>query len=294
VTAYAATQCLAGVESVGDALEAYARLGIDHVELSGPHDRPSSPELLDALARMPFEFVVHNYFPAPDEPFVLNLASADGAVRQRGIDHVVDNLELCARIGSPLYTVHGGFRCDPGTDFVFHPERGMTGAELAMDLFADSIAQACRRAEQLGIDIGVENNVLSPANDAKSPGDPFLLFLTASDYEQLAARVSSPRLGALLDVGHLNVTCHTLGLDRSAVVAEMLPFASALHLHDNDGSADQHLPVTPASWFMPHLSGEVGRRMILEPQGLSETELRECIDLVDDAVRAATPVRSGE
>ena len=294
MTVYAATQCLAGIESVGDALDAYERLGIDHVELSGPHDPPPSPELLDGLAQMPFEFVIHNYFPAPAEPFVLNLASADGAVRQRGIDHVMDDLDRCARIGSPLYTLHGGFRCDPGPDFVFHPERGLIGAERAMELFADSIAQACRRAEVLGVDIGVENNVLSVANHAKSPDDPFLLFLTASDYEQLAALVTSPRLGALLDVGHLNVTCHTLGLDRSAVVAEMLPFVSAFHLHDNDGNGDQHLPVTPDSWFLPLISHDAGRRMILEPQGLSRAEMRENIRLVDEAVEAATPVRSSE
>lgn len=294
MTVYAATQCLTGIGSVAEALDAYARVDINYVELSGPHDRPPSPELLDALAQMPFEFVVHNYFPAPEEPFVLNLASLDGAVRQRGIDHAMENLELCARIRSPLYTVHGGFRCDPGPDFVFHPERGMTEVERAIDLFADSMAQVCRRAEHLGIDIGVENNVLSPANHAKSPDDPFLMFLTASDYQQLSARVSSPRLGALLDVGHLNVTCHTLGLDRSSVVAEMLPFVSAFHLHDNDGSADQHLPVTAASWFMPLISGEVARRMILEPQGMSEAELRECIRLVNDAVQPGTPVGSSE
>ena len=294
MTAYAATQCLAGVESVADALETYARLGIGHVELSGPHDLPPSPELLDGLARTPFEFVVHNYFPAPEEPFVLNLASGDAAIRERGVDHVMGDLELCARIGAPLYTVHGGFRCDPGPDFVFRPERGMTGHEEAMDLFADSIARICRRAEELGVDVGVENNVLSPANHAKSPDDPFLLFLAASDYEQLASRVDSPRLGALLDVGHLNVTCHTLELDRSEVVAGMLPFVTAFHLHDNDGSADQHLAVTPASWFLPLISGEAGRRMILEPQELSESELRESIRLVDDAVEAAAPVRSRE
>jgi sugar phosphate isomerase/epimerase len=284
VTAYVATQSLAGIESVGMALDTYSRLGIDHVELSGPHERPPSPELIGALAQMPFEFVVHNYFPAPEEPFVLNLASADAGVRQRAIDHVMRNLELCARIGSPLYTVHGGFRCDPGPDFIFRPERGMTDAERAMDLFADAIARICQLAEQLGIDVGVENNVLSPANHAKSPEDPFLLFLTGRDFEQLTARVRSPRLGALLDVGHLNVTCHTLGLDRSAAAAAILPFVSSFHLHDNDGTADQHLPVTSSSWFLPLISGGVGRRMILEPQGLSEAELSESIRIVDDAV----------
>jgi sugar phosphate isomerase/epimerase len=294
MTAYAATQCLAGVASVADALGTYARLGIAHVELSGPHDRPPSPELLDSLARMPFEFVIHNYFPAPAEPFILNLASADPAVRQRGVGHVMNNLELCARIESPLYTVHGGFRCDPGPDFAFHPEGGMTEAERAMDLFADSIAEICRRAEELGVDIGIENNVLSPANHAKSPDDPFLLFLTAGDYQDLAARVDSPRLGALLDVGHLKVTCQSLGLDRSAAAAEFLPFVTAFHLHDNDGSADQHLPITMDSWFMSLISGGVDHRMILEPQDLTEAELRECIRLVDHAVQAAPPVRSPE
>lgn len=294
MSAFAATQCLAAVDSLGDALEAYERLGIRHVELSGPHDRPPSRHLLDSLGRMPFEYVIHNYFPAADEPFVLNLASADAAVRQRGIDHVLGNLELSARIGSPLYTVHGGFRCDPGPDFIFHPERGMTAAETAMDLFADSIMRVCRRAEELGVDIGVENNVLSPANNAKSPDDPFLLFLTGSDYQELAARISSPRLGALLDVGHLNVTCRTLALDRSALVADLLPFVTAFHLHDNDGSSDQHLPVTPDSWFLPLISGDGDRRMILEPQGLSEAELLGCIRLVDDAAQQAAPMRSSE
>lgn len=294
MTAYAATQCLEGVDSVAEALDTYARLGIDRVELSGPHDRPPSREVLDGLAAMPFEFVVHNYFPAPDEPFVLNLASADPAVRQRGIDHVLGNLELCARIGAPLYTVHGGFRCDPRPDFVFRPDEGMVAEELAMDLFADAIARACQRAEELGVDIGVENNVLSPANHATSPDDPFLMFLGAADFAQLAERVASPRLGALLDVGHLNVTCHTLGLDRPTAVADMLPFVTAFHLHDNDGSADQHLPLTPASWFLPLLAGDDGRRMILEPQGLSQAELHESIRLVDDAVQAVAPLRSGE
>lgn len=287
MTAYAATQCLSSVETLADALDVYVRLGIDHVELSGPHEPPPSRETLDGLEAMPFEFVMHNYFPAPSEPFVLNLASADPAIRQRGIEHVLGNLELCARIGAPLYTVHGGFRCDPGPDFVFHPELGMSGAEQAMDLFADSMGQACRRAEDLGVDIGVENNVLSPANHAKSPDDPFLLFLTASDYGQLAARVSSPRLGALLDVGHLNVTCATLGLDRTTVASDMLPFVTAFHLHDNDGSADQHRPITSASWFLPLIAGQAASRMILEPQDLSEAELLDSLRTVDDAVAAA-------
>lgn len=293
MTAYAATQCLAGVDSIADALDTYGRLGIDHVELSGPHDRPPSRELLEALATMPFRFVVHNYFPAPEEPFVLNLASADPAIRQRGIEHVMANLELCARIAAPLYTVHGGFRCDPGPDFVFRPDRGVTPVEEALDLFADSIARVCRRAEELGVDVGVENNVLSPANHAKAPDDPFLMFLTAADYQELSARVSSPRLSVLLDVGHLNVTCHTLGLDRSAVAAEMLPFVGAFHLHDNDGSADQHLPPAADSWFLPLVASHPARRMILEPQGLSEAELRQSIRLVDEAT-AATPARSSE
>jgi sugar phosphate isomerase/epimerase len=54
----------------------------------------------------------------------------------------------------------------------------------------------------------------------------------------------------LLDLGHLNVTATTLHFGHYEFIDAVAPAVAAFHLHDNDGSADQHLPVAGESWAM--------------------------------------------
>ena len=56
--------------------ERYLRKGIKNIELSGG---VHTPTLVEDLLKIKKEanFQVHNYFPPPKNPFVLNLASAD-------------------------------------------------------------------------------------------------------------------------------------------------------------------------------------------------------------------------
>ena len=57
-------------ETVSDYLEA----GINHIELSaGKYSADIQAELMPFTKKC--NFTVHNYFPVPKEPFVLNLAS---------------------------------------------------------------------------------------------------------------------------------------------------------------------------------------------------------------------------
>src|SRR5439155_22966030 len=54
----------------------------------------------------------HNYFPAPDVPFVLNLASMKPAIRQRSIEHCIQGVRLAQKVGAPFYSAHAGFCVD--------------------------------------------------------------------------------------------------------------------------------------------------------------------------------------
>ena len=73
---FVSTACLPGQESLDQRLGRYEDQGLDAVELGG--GVLVQPADLASLVKRPQSFLVHNYFPPPAEPFVVNLASAEG------------------------------------------------------------------------------------------------------------------------------------------------------------------------------------------------------------------------
>lgn len=193
-------------------------------------------------------FFIHNYFPAPTASFVLNLASADETVRDQSVTLVEAALELSARLGAPFYSVHGGFITDPvgfdGSGFLFPAPESKDDATRAMERFIGVLRGLLKSAATRGVKILVENNVCVPAAVGK------LLLQSADGFSQLFAELPDPNLGMLLDTGHLNVSARTLGFDRGQFVDRVQPHVCAFHVHDNDGTADQHEVVAPGSWVL--------------------------------------------
>jgi sugar phosphate isomerase/epimerase len=241
---HASTACL-GAHELWPTLDQYAENGIAAVEL-GSCRLATTDGLADRLRDYGMHYLVHNYFPPPADPFVLNLASSEGATRRRSLDFVEDALELCAVVGSPLYSVHGGFVTDPvvGADgrLVFPDPPHRAAGEEAMDRYIAAIAHAADSAQRLDLDLLVENNVCTPENRGK------LLLQTDEEIASLFAQVDSPALGLLLDAGHLTVTAATLGFDRNEFVERLTPWIRAIHAHENDGAVDSHHPVRTGGW----------------------------------------------
>src|SRR5437868_4888663 len=91
---------------VDDAL----RLGVTHVELSS--GLAHAPALNATIARgmdRGLHFLVHNYFPAPAEPKVLNLTASDPADLAWSRAHCKRALDLSARVGGGFYSLHSGY-----------------------------------------------------------------------------------------------------------------------------------------------------------------------------------------
>jgi sugar phosphate isomerase/epimerase len=227
---------------------------------------------------MECQFLVHNYFPPPTEPFVLNLASGDKGIRRRSLDLVSEALALTARLGAPFYSVHAGFVTDPtsfgATSFVFPMPASPNEAQSAMGRFTRALEIALNCAQRFGVQLLVENNVCSPEQRGK------LLLQTAEEYLSLFRALRSPYLGVLLDTGHLNVTAHTLGFDRISFVDKVAPYIRAFHIHDNDGSADTHQPVKPGSWVLDVLGRPefAGLPIVVETRFEAVTDLRRYVD----------------
>ena len=273
---FVSTACLPGVQPITSRISLYRSHGLNAIELGAgvSIDKDS----LSQVAGMGCQFLVHNYFPPPSEPFVLNLASGDDSIRKRSLDLISEALALTARLGAPFYSVHAGFITDPTsfgtTSFVFPMPASPDEPQFAMDRFTTALEIAVDRAQHLGVQLLVENNVCSHELRGK------LLLDTADEFLTLFHILPSPYLGILLDTGHLNVTAHTLDFDRMSFVDEVTPYIRAFHVHDNDGIADTHQPVQPGSWVFDVLRRPefAGLPIVVEARFETVADLRRHVD----------------
>ncbi|HBY07192.1 MAG TPA: hypothetical protein DEH22_05180 [Chloroflexi bacterium] len=272
---YASTACLSGTEPLWDRIARYMDVGFSQIELGAGVS--VTPEDLEALPGFEGALLIHNYFPPPEDPFVLNLASADAGIRQRSATLVRRALDLCAVVCAPFYSLHGGFITDPtgfGThSFIFPRPESPAEKDAALARFVTEIEAILAYARPLGVAVLVENNVCDQNLVER------LLFVEANDFLTLKQALPDNYLGILLDTGHLNVSAHTLGFDRLDFIDQVSPFVRALHVHDNDGSADQHRPLQSGSWILDVLRRPIftDLPLVLESKFASVENLAEQI-----------------
>jgi len=278
---YVSTGALAG-KTVAEALAAATRLGLGAVELSSgmPHDPAAA--MTATAARQQFKLLVHNYFPAPADPFVLNLAAADPAVLDRSRAHARAAMDLSAKLGAPFYAAHAGFMMQPQVSDLGRPfgtDAPLTPRADALALFTDSVRDLLAYGRGLGVGFLVENNVVAPFNAPNGRNDRLLL---ADPDEMLAfaAAIDDPGFGYLLDTGHLQVSARTLGFDLDAAMTALAPYIRAFHLSDNDGAADTNEPFGPDAWFLPWLRTCADAAVVIELRRVPDAALAACLDAV--------------
>ena len=98
-----------------DVVEELLSRGIDCVELSGGSHSATLLEDLKAFTT-DVQFQIHNYFPPPENPFVLNLGSLNPEVGAQSFAHVERALQWCQILGANRYSFHAGFLIDPRSE----------------------------------------------------------------------------------------------------------------------------------------------------------------------------------
>lgn len=224
------------------------------LELSGgAHSPRVHDELRELSAHTPI--MLHNYFPPPKDPFVLNLASADPEIAKRSCDLVTLALDLSAEFGASHYAVHSGYCLDPAVSSLGRPLQGAVSGsrQRAVDALVANLSSLGEHAREVGVRLLVENHVLAAFNLEKFDENPLLM----ADPDEIELVIAELRdnVGLLMDVGHLKVSSHTLGFDLPDAMARLLPLAEGFHLSENGGMADDHLSFGDDAWFLPHLVG---------------------------------------
>lgn len=226
-----------------------------------------------------FTFLIHNYFPAPREPFVLNLASADKNIRQMSIDHCRQALSLCQQLNIPFYSVHAGFLADLQPNDLGRKQSDLPfiDRDAGLKYFTNSITQLLNDK----VDVLIENNINSHENLVNGQNRLYLLAEPEETY-QFFSKINDPRLGLLVDLGHLNVSSQQLHFDKYQFLDKLPHWIKAFHLSANDGESDQGLSFSADEWFIKPLKQFPKAVKIIEIDNNNSTEtLSACIKIID-------------
>jgi len=227
--------------------------GINEIELSGG---VYSESLLDDLLILSskINFQIHNYFPPPKKPFVLNLGSLDTEVGMRSYEHVVKALEWCSILGSDHYSFHAGFLLDPGVDELGKKitDRGLYNRDESIEIFISRVKDLNEIAKKSNITLMIENNVLSKNNSIEFKNNPLLMCYPEECCEILNYLPENIKL--LIDVAHLKVSANSLKFNPEKMFQMCENRIGGYHLSDNNGLSDTNHAFNSKSWFWKYLN----------------------------------------
>ena len=210
-------------ETVTEFVDYVTARGLNHVELKREylhaHPEAPTPQELGALRReRDVSFTLH----APFRDW--NLGSFNDASRRASVDQVKRTLDDAAAAGAGAVVVHGG--SVPRR----YPERVR---EKARRNAVRSLGECADHAARVGVPLCLENQPRSEttARHTTTPDD-LAATLDAVDADPEWLRVT-------LDVGHAKVNGH----DWREFADRFGDRVEVVHLHDNDGAADDHDPL---------------------------------------------------
>lgn len=200
--------------AIAEGLDRLAQTGIPGLELFMEGAAWWHPEAIRAVeqARPAFAGTVSIHPPAWD----VNMASYTGPVREMSIRIYREAIDIAQRLRAAYVVLHVGWRgaaCFPAAEYLARAE--------------DAIRPLVPDAREAGVRIAVENVGWLGSE-----------ICDQAEFTALIHRLPEGA-GALLDVGHARLA----GWDLDAALRDLAPRMIAVHLHDNNGRSDQHLPI---------------------------------------------------
>lgn len=259
--------------------------GISHIELSANLccDQSILSELIHFVELRQFKFLVHNYFPSPEVPFVLNLASVDSSMIERNRIFCKDAIRLCAKLKSPYYSVHAGYCFNALVEHLGDDLSGLKPVQMeeAKAIFIESMKIIADYAKLYNITVLIENNVLS-SNNLVEGENKLLLGVNADDLIHILHRVERENIGLLLDVGHLYVSSKSLEFSIEKFIDACKPFIKCIHFSENDGRKDTNNIIKKDSWLWKPLKKIITDKLVfvLEAYNLPIKVIQQQISLI--------------
>lgn len=218
--------------------------GFQNIELSGGTDYYNEIEhdLMALKKRYHLQYACHAYFPPPQVPFVVNLASCNDRIYRRSIEHYEQCIQMLKRLNCKILSVHAGFLVEINEAEVGKKLSGhiLYDEKEAYDRFCTAFAHISKLCATEGIELFLENNVLSAENYRQFGKRNYMMM---TDYKSIVKMRERLDFRLLLDLGHLRVSANTLGLDYAKECDGLKKYVEWIHISENDGVFDEHRPL---------------------------------------------------
>lgn len=169
----------------------------------------------------------------------INIGSLNRNMLEASLNELITCMRSCNKLGIEIATVHPGF---------ISP-LGMVDKSKVIDMTKASLFRLEAEAAELGVKIAFENMPACPMCLGTTPGD-------------LLTLLEGTELGICFDIGHANTT---------NTVQEFLDLKDRfvnVHIHDNMGVSDEHLPIGKGTVDFPAVINALGsRRYVIESRG---------------------------
>ena len=235
---------------VGDVLELCREQKIVNVELGSNHAYEADP--IKVVQQFTCNYLVHNYFPAPKEMLIVNIASLDDTIYKRSKQHIFRSLDFCQKIGAKLYTFHPGFLSDPqgesmhsdNYDFQFLELDGRKNYQQAFSRMVTALREIVAYAQKKNVPIAIETEGSIQKKDV-------LLMQKPEEFKDLFQLFFPKDIGVNLNIGHLILASKAFHFPMGELVDVVAPYVVEMELSHNHGKVDDHLPLQKEGWYWP-------------------------------------------
>jgi sugar phosphate isomerase/epimerase len=181
-----------------------------HLDYRNPQAVQEAAARIDALGLEAYSF----HAPFADD---IDISSLEPACREHALAEILRAVEAAASLGVHYFVIHPG------------PENGDIPSReerlLRIENVCSVLERVAARCGEVGIQCVLENKL------------PHLMFGQSADLLWILTCLKGNRVGACLDTGH----AHLAG-ELYPLVYKMAPYLRLLHVHDNKGHGDDHLP----------------------------------------------------
>ena len=237
---------------IGESVKQLADYGFVNIELSGGTQlyETLQADLLKLKKEYSLNYLCHNYFPPPVNPFVINLASLDQEIFDLSFKHIQNAIKLSELLGAEKYGFHAGFLINIPLKQVGKPIEKQTlfDRNIALQQFCKSFNELQKKYPK--VQLYLENNVLSTKNLENFKNiNPFFM-CDSKGYLELKQGID---FGLILDVAHLKVSCKSLNLNFEEELKQLFSASDYIHISDNDGLSDSNGPFNQDSQLFKEL-----------------------------------------
>jgi len=293
---YVSSSCLKKPNLLHDQLNIFLKNDILNVELSGNYNHLSLASIKKEIKKYKkkINFLLHNYFPPPKNPIVLNFISKDLEIFKKSKSIIKNAIDLSNDMGIKLYAFHPGYLSDVNInkdgDFIFNKKKNFDindGIKIFKDrfnIFYDDLNLTKKKL----CTIGLENLFPEPNGNINS------IMCTYEEIEEIfcSDEIINKKVYLLIDLGHLAISSNLLKFDRIRFIEKVLKNFSdrilEVHISENDEKNDLHLGLTKSSWQLDAIKifNKKKKKLIytLESRDSSIADIKNNVHMIKSAI----------